>query len=302
MNLQDLKFDRCCITGYKFSGNEVKPVTSSVLEYSTPFVGNVKVELSVYVEMLNDGSLFPRDILSGITKNRTLNGEEPVIFTHEFVTEGYKSLNPPTEFEEKALHFLRYLYNNGGDVNKNFELKSGAHCMIAYATPDEFNRILDYLSDEQFIDIGHSTKLAGGSVLYQRIKVSSLGKDEAKKGLPKMPLYGLVSQEIVTGDRTIDEKINHARTLFFDKPSTMDKMRSACETLSHILEPLRDDLVNYFSEKDVSSFFQIVNTFDVRHNKDSTKNLHHPEQLEWIFYTLLNTINTYYKIKIRLAR
>lgn len=83
MNLQDLKFDRCCITGYKFSGNEVKPVTSSVLEYSTPFVGNVKVELSVYVEMLNDGSLFPRDILSGITKNRTLNGEEPLIFTHE---------------------------------------------------------------------------------------------------------------------------------------------------------------------------------------------------------------------------
>lgn len=302
MNLSELKFDRCCITGSKFTGGETKPITGTILEYETPFVGRVRVELSTYAEMLDDNKLFARDILSGISRNRTLNGEEPIVFTSEFVNGGYKSLKSPTDFEEKAFHFLRYLNSYGGKENKEFELKSGVHCMIAYATPDEFKRILDYLSDEQFIKIGDIKRLAGGAIFYQRVKRTSLGKDQAMKGLPKMPLFGLVSQEIKTGSLIIDKKINHARVLFFEKPESMDKMRSACETLSHILEPLREDLDSYFSVKDVSAFFQIVNTFDIRHNKDTTKTLHHHEQLEWVFYTLLNTINTYYKIRSRLAK
>ncbi|MES2827683.1 MAG: hypothetical protein V4687_06005 [Bacteroidota bacterium] len=300
MNLLDLKFEKCCITGYPLKAGEAKPITGTLLEYETQFVGRVKVELSVYAAMLDNNNLFARDILSGISKNRTLNGEPPIVFTSEFVNGGYNSINPPIDFEEKAFHFLRYLYKHGGKENKAFELKSGADCMIAYAAPDEFKRILDYLNDESFINIGNANRLAGGTIFYQRVKVTSFGKDEAIKGLPKLPLYNLVSQEITTGDAAIDKKINHARALFFDKPDSRDKMRSACETLSHILEPLRDELESYFSTKDVSAFFQIVNTFDIRHNKDTTKTLEHPEQLEWVFYTLLNTINTYYKIKKRL--
>ena len=77
----------------------------------------------------------------------------------------------------------------------------------------------------------------------------------------------------------------------------MDRMRSACETLSYVLERLRTELEAYFSTKDIADFFQLVNRFDIRHNKETTKALQHPEQLEWVFYTLLNTINTYIKIK-----
>ena len=112
-----------------------------------------------------------------------------------------------------------------------------------------------------------------------------------------MPLFGLVSQVISTGNSEVDEKINHARELFFDNAQSLDKMRSACEALCFILEPLREDLKNYFNQKDVSDFFQIVNTFDIRHNKETTKNIVHEEQLEWLFYSLLNTINTYVKLK-----
>ncbi len=129
--------------------------------------------------------------------------------------------------------------------------------------------------------------------------MTSLGKEEAKKALPKMPLFGLISQTLTTGDEEIDAKINLARELFYTEPLSMDKMRSACETLIYILEPLRDSLKSYFGQKDVSDFFQIVNTFDIRHNKDSTKTIMYEEQLEWIFYTLLNTINTYSKLKRR---
>ena len=81
----------------------------------------------------------------------------------------------------------------------------------------------------------------------------------------------------------------------------MDKMRSACEVLSYILEPLRKDLEKYFKQKDISDFFQLVNNFDIRHNKESTKDIIHEEQLEWVYYSLLNTINTYTKLQKRLV-
>jgi len=111
-----------------------------------------------------------------------------------------------------------------------------------------------------------------------------------------MPMIGLVEQEIITGDIATDEKINHAKKLFFKERATMDEKRSACETLIFVLEPLRDKLTNFFSSGDVSDFFQMVNRFDIRHNKNSTINLPHEEQLEWVFYTLLNSINTYVKL------
>jgi hypothetical protein len=81
----------------------------------------------------------------------------------------------------------------------------------------------------------------------------------------------------------------------------MDDKRSACETLSYVLEPLRKELEAFFSTSDVSDFFQLVNRFDVRHNKSSTINLVHEEQLEWVFYTLLNSISTFTKLKRKIS-
>jgi len=60
------------------------------------------------------------------------------------------------------------------------------------------------------------------------------------------------------------------------------------------LEPLREELKKTFTS-DTKIFFRIVNEFNVKHNKERTKNIQHEEQLEWIFYSLLNTINTYSK-------
>jgi hypothetical protein len=89
--------------------------------------------------------------------------------------------------------------------------------------------------------------------------------------------------------------------LFFKEPQTMDRMRSACESLSFVLEPLREDLKKYFNSKDTEAFFNIVNNFDIRHNKEQTKDIQYQEQLEWIFYSLLNTITIYTKLKDRIG-
>src|SRR5205823_301894 len=128
---------------------------------------------------------------------------------------------------------------------------------------------------------------------YWGVQLTDIGIDEVEKELPKVPMIGLVNQDITTGDSDIDEQINHAKDLFYQEPQTFERMRSACEALSYVLEPLREETKKYFKSKDIEDFFQIINTFDIRHNKDSTKTIVYEEQLEWVFYALLNTVNTY---------
>lgn len=290
-----MTINRCALIGYPLKDGDVKPITGTAIEYETEFVGRVKIALSTYTELLNGD--FERYIFAGICKDRTLKNEEPILIDSNFIREGYKNLNPPMTFEEKCDHFLKYIYLNGGNENKEFEFNSTRDFPLSFADPEEFMRIIDQLKTDYFITIRKETQMSRGRWLYLGVKLTSSGKEEAQKSLPQMPMVGLVNQEINTGDPEIDKKINHAKQLFFTKPQTADKMRSACETLSYVLEPLRENLKTYFSQKDVADFFQIVNNFDIRHNKDTTKNIVHIEQLEWIFYTLLNTINTYVKLK-----
>lgn len=290
-----MTFNQCALTGYTLYPDNFYPTTGAFVEYENVVVGHVKISLSVYEELLNGD--FERYLIAGICKERTLKGEEPVLITSDFIRKGYKLLNPPTEFEEKCSHFLKYLYQDGGKENREFEFNTTRDFALAFADPEEFYRIMDQLKQDYHITIRNTQTLSQKRYLFQGVKVTNVGKELARKELPKIPMFGLVNQEITTGDAEIDAKINHARKLFFDEPQTMDRMRSACETLSYVLEPLRGDLSSAFSSADVSDFFKLVNTFDIRHNKESTKDLKHPEQLEWVFYTLLNSINTYTKLK-----
>jgi hypothetical protein len=190
------------------------------------------------------------------------------------------------------------MYKNEGNDYADFEFNSIRDYPLAYATgEEEFNKIIDHLENKYFIKIGNTLRMAGHRIVYQNVTLTDYGIKEVEKELPKIPMIGLVTQEISTGDQRIDSIINHAKKLFFEEPTTLDKMRSACESLSYVLEPLRTECEKLFTKRDVNDFFKIINEFDVRHNKNSTKQIQLPEQLEWVFYSLLNTINTYTKLK-----
>ena len=107
----------------------------------------------------------------------------------------------------------------------------------------------------------------------------------------------LSSYNIDSGSTEIDRKLNHAYNLFSQDNATIEDKRSACEELSFILEPFRNELTKYFTNKDVNHFFDLVNNFDIRHNKEITKKLVYVEQIEWVFYGLLNTLITYIKMR-----
>ena len=301
-NYTNMFTERCAITGYPLKPGELMDFHPSIYEYSTQYVGRVKITDIAFTDLLNlklnDERRF---IIAGLCKERTLNNEEPLLIDSAFVHGTYKNQNFPVDFEEKSYHFLKYMYTHGGKENHEFLLKSGESFSLAFASQEEFKRILEYLESEAQISIESKRRLAGPQepYWYMGVRITSKGKLEAQKSLPKMPMIGLVNQEITTGDVEIDKTINHAKRLFFEQPQSMDNMRSACESLSYVLEPLRSQCERIFGNPDTNAFFSIVNNFDIRHNKRSTKEIEFPEQLEWVFYSLLNTINTYTKLKTK---
>ncbi len=244
---------------------------------------------------------YQHPILAGICRNAFENSQEPPMLTTEFIMNDIKNIKYPKTFKEKYRHLLKYLYDRGGNDFKTFSLNSTRDYPICFSDGhEEFQRIMEYLRKNYLIEWKNDQIYARGVKSYWDIQLTDAGIEEVEKDLPKIPMIGLVSQEITTGDSETDDKINHAKDLFFQEPQTIDRMRSACEALSYVLEPLRNDVKKYFIAKDTEYFFQLVNSFDIRHNKSHTKDIEHSEQLEWIFYSLLNTINAYTKLKKRL--
>ena len=284
---------KCVLTGYHIKGENFVTIEGPVVEYVFHPVGRVKIAHPTYVSFLNDPK--PRPLLAGICRNRFEKNEAPILINQDFLENGIKSHVYPKEFMEKVHHLLTVLYNKGGKNYKNFDLHSSLDFPLCYCDNDEeFERIIEYLhAEKKFITYWGKPDPSG----RYYIKLTELGIKEAEKGLPQVPLIGLVNQIISTGNSEIDSTINHAKELFHFQPPSMEKMRSACESLCYVLEPLRDKLELHLKHKDVQDFFNIVNNFDIRHNKEYTKEIKSPEQLEWVYYSLLNTINMYTKLQ-----
>jgi hypothetical protein len=292
------RITHCPLTGYQLSGNWSQlETTAPVFSYLFPPIGKATIALSTIYALRNEQKYSLPDV-AGICRNCFENKEEPPLISTEFLSTGIKNVSFPKTFKEKASHLIQYMAKRGGDDYALFNFSSTIDYPLVYADgQEEFKRILKYLKEEYLINIENELRVSGDRVQYKNVTLTKSGIQEAQKHLPQMPLVSLVNQEITTGDSEVDQMINHAKKLFFTFPQTMDNMRSACESLCYVLEPLRSKLTSVFTDADVNTFFQMVNTFDIRHNKDSTKRLLYPEQLEWVFYTLLNTINTYTKLK-----
>ena len=214
------------------------------------------------------------------------------------------NINPASieTFEDRAAYLLEYIYDNGGREYKRMPFSSTkSYSLIGCQEPKEFERIMEKHRDEGLIkyDSGKPSQFTG-EVNYSNVLLTPIGFKEVKRTKPHMPMFGLVSQEIATGDFQVNGRINHAKALFFQEPQNMEHMRSACIALCAVLEPIRSELQPAISDADVNALFQLINTFDIRHS-NGVRHLIYPEQLEWVFYSLLNTINTYTKLKARLS-
>lgn len=245
----------------------------------------------------NNDFLEKKFIYSGIIRHYYERYKRPLEIDSEFIESEYNDYKYPKNFRQKSLYFLEYLYKNGGSEFKPFNLSCDDYPLLYANDTDEFQRIIEYLERKSLIEYVNEPDILEGDILRSvefRLSLNSI--EEIEKDKPVMPLWDLVRENVFTGNTNIDDKISHAKKLFFKNNSTLDDKRSACETLSYVLEPLRQNLKTIISDKDISSFFELVNNFDIRHNKEYTKQLQYEEQLEWVFYSLLNTIICYYKM------
>ena len=282
----------CPLTGQSINLLQPNPSVEEYF-YETPKTGKVRIT-DIAFKSAPNLSIEEKQILSGMCRNATIKNDDNLRITSALLQQ-LNNQDIPYSFEERARHLLQYLYDNGGKVFKDRTFDSDTDSSITYSSKDEFERIISFLKSEDWIT--YEDKIGTQQcIIYHRLTLTKLGIQQIEKGLPKMPLVSLVNQQITTGDVEIDKNIEHARLLFFGENSTLESKRSACEVLSFVLEPFREDLKKTF-EGDTEVFFRIVNDFAIRHNKDRTKNLQHAEQIEWIYYSLLNTINTYSKMK-----
>jgi hypothetical protein len=284
----------CPLTGQEIN-LQVSP-NPMYYHYKTPKTGEVHFT-DVAFPAASGLSEDEKCILTGICRNRTINGEQPLMIDMKMLSQ-LKDQHIPYGFEARARHLLQHLYNHGGKEYQTHNLNSSIDGPITYSSQDEFIRILRYLKSEGLIDHAKVIPTNAGT-FYQKVSMTKEGIKEIERGLSKQPMIGLVNEDIKIGDENIDIQVKHARKLFFDEHSTMESKRSACETLSFVLEPLREELKTSF-RGDTEAFFNIVNNFSIRHNKAITKSIENEEQLEWVFYSLLNTINTYSKMKRKL--
>ena len=228
-----MEINQCALFGTKLKQEDLKQTTGQFIEYETEVVGRVKITLSAYQDLLK--GKYERYLIAGICRNRTLNGEEPALIDSNFLRGGYKEYNPPNTFDEKCHSLLITLYKQYGSQNIKFDFNTAKDCALAYSDVEECTRIMDQLDSKYYIKYENKQTLSRGRVLYMATKLTESGKEEAQKSLPKMPMVGLVDQNITTGDLTRDDKINQAKKLFFQEPQSFDNMRNACETLSYVL-------------------------------------------------------------------
>lgn len=294
-----MEFKNCFITGLPFDKSVIfHSIDFNGYKYEFKVVGRVLITDTAKI-MLDRNPNFNRTLLAGLCRTAFELKKEPPLIDSNLLNDLESSYDYPKTFNEKSLHLLNLLYEMGGKENKKFVLDSTNDYPLAFASSqEEFSRIIEYLKKNEFIEWERNFNAEDGSItVFINVEFTKKGIDYVDKS--HLTLFGLFNQNIKTGDPTIDNKLLHAHNLFFKENSSIDDKRSACETLSYVLEPLRKKLIIYFIDKDVDTFFRIVNEFDIRHNKAQTNKIIYVEQLEWTYYTLLNTILTYIKLSKR---
>lgn len=183
----------CILTGYQFD-EKVKfdETTGLFVAYKFYPVGKVKIALSLLIEFMNNKQ-FHHPILAGICRNAFENKEEPPLISRDFIDNGLKNYNYPMTFKEKARHLLKFWYDRDGNNFKSFRFNAFGDDTLAYAeNPDEFKKIIKYLEEKSFIEVGHELALARGQKQYENAQLTDYGIEEVEKDLPKIPMKGSI--------------------------------------------------------------------------------------------------------------
>lgn len=291
--------EKCILTKRKFDNSFKYIPDPNFRGYKYYFKPVGKVYISHIAELVLDNNPNNASILAGLTRCAYELNDSPPVIDSELVNALQTLKYIPRNFNDKYEHFLSILYKTGGNEFKTRTIEVEDDYTLAFANDiSEFQRIIDFAISSGELECAKkfgSEEI--GTLIYLDLRLTPEGINKISKIINNY--FSIVQPKIDSGNIVIDRKINHAISMFYQEISTIEDKRSACEEISFILEPFRKDIEKYFVEKDVNLFFQLVNEFDIRHNKEITKKLVYEEQIEWIFQCLLNSLITYIKLKKR---
>ena len=162
--------------------------------------------------------------------------------------------------------------------------------------------LYDYVSVEYNLGDGtysYENKLARAEYIANINKLLGVYKNgyelrENGEIYEKIPsgLDNLINIEIKTTDpKHLDERIKPAINKFLKYGSTLDDKKDAIRNLADVLEFLQKQNIKLPS-KDDSDLFNIINGFDIRHNRQLQQGEYDKEIVyNWMFYTFLSSIH-----------
>lgn len=292
--LMDKKTLRCPITGIE--SKYLGMTKNNAYVYQNSVVGKVEVTIYAY-EMIEDLTESKKKIIAGYCRNGNYSHDMVLITTD--IVKSIDQLDFPKGFKQQKNHLLKRIFQSGnGDERQSKDYDCNKDFPIAYCdSPERMNRLMEALLNSDLIECVNPHS-AFDNELYLEVCVTDQAEEQILFN-PDIYLTTELKRFIsFTGIAKIDERIQAALDQF--AKHNIEAKKAACSILASVLEPIREDCKKYLDSKSVEDFFNIVNNFDIRHNKKTTKELIHPEQVEWVFYSLLNTINTYYKLSARL--
>jgi hypothetical protein len=289
----------CVLTGFEAKDFSYVGNTFSLVTYHNAAVGQVLIGEMFYQELVNLRKT-SNPVLAGYCRQEHEAGRKPMVLRHGSIEELEMTLKYPKTLKERSAYLMKHLYDKGGKDGGKFILQNWTDYPLCFCEgPKSFDAVVEHLVDRTFVEC-QTTNLPGEHKRH-KIRLTAVALDSMEGHLAQGPMLGLTSQEIATSDPEWDKRIQHAMELFNEQPRTKERMRLAVVELHAVMEPLRDKLASRFSKGDTQTFFELVNRFDVRHNKEQTMRIEHEEQLEWLYYSFLNTLNTFTKLERKLA-
>ncbi|KAA6474133.1 MULTISPECIES: hypothetical protein [Bacillus] len=160
---------------------------------------------------------------------------------------------------------------------------------------------IDELDDFDMIDIYPDTKSTAQKEFREEINKYLIHLDDGyiltEKGYiidrPDDGLGHLITIDLPpqTSD-TVTEQVETAIKMFFKFDSNLEEKRKAINILADILEPYREKLKSYTTEKHDKMIFSIVNNYGIRHNNLNQKeDYEKPVWYQWMFHYYLSTVH-----------
>lgn len=249
--------ETCPFTNQKINLRTPNP-GQMLFYYETPMTGKIKIT-DVALGSADSLTTEEKQILVGICRNKTLKGEDPITITYAFFSQ-LKTQPIPYSFEGRARHLLQFLYDNGGKEYKSHNLNSDRDSPITYSSRDEFERIIEYLLDNDWADCKKETR-TNQCIFYHGLRIS-------KNGIAKIEV-------LLNGKQNIkkDNELN--------------------DTIDHLEIELRNVIVNILTKETGQDDFEMLLTGDVKQQVRRRIDLFlekHPNKSKKDFQTLEKSI------------